>query len=131
MTLPPHKHNELPKAGTKSYGIGHEPPPLLLYRKHSGPLLPPLLFPCCFADRPSPRKRFHCPRGVFPIVRHPQLPEQLTKLSVECIQGHSEEFQCKTVGNAIIGKEAQSVRFLERLAVLKRFASNANANSGG
>lgn len=29
VTLPPHKHNELPKAGTKSYGTGHEPPPLL------------------------------------------------------------------------------------------------------
>lgn len=66
VTLPPHKHNELPKAGTKSYGIGHEPPPLLLYRKHSGPLLPPLLFPCCFADRVR-ESAFIVPEDRFPL----------------------------------------------------------------
>lgn len=70
----------------------------------------PLLFPCCFADRVR-ESAFIVP-GVFPIVRHPQFPEQLTNLSVECIQGNSEESQCKIVGSAFIGKKPKVEGFV-------------------
>lgn len=95
VTLRAYKHNELPEAHIQSHGIGHEPPPFLS-TENTADTVAAVIISLLFSLS-SPRKRFHCPKGVFPIVWHSQFPEQLTELSVECIQGNSKEFQCKIV----------------------------------